>query len=217
MRKTLAAILILLAFATSSFGAADLPVPTLDQDLITTATGYPYICGPTSMTETLAFWDGNGYPKLMLGQPSGSIPDMSSDMLTFWNTNRVNSGYDGSYTYPIPMSTGISNYFTSKGYGVTVTLSDLGAPTFNSIKAELDAGRPVILLDYTWGHYVVLINYAESPDTITLLWGHVPYLRTYTMDQFHFDNSQTIFIQPDPADALKAGARGGSTGGGNIR
>ncbi len=194
--------IFILVFAAPAFGYLD--VPQLDQDQITAVTQYQYICGPTVATEVIGYWTQHGYPDLMNGMPSGLVPDMSQPILDlFLAMADTYSGYDGSYTYPDKLAPGMKQYFNDKGYDVDVILSAEGATQWSAVKAEINAGRPVIMLLLDLDHYVVVIGYTKTPPTFTALVGHVPLVQTWDVSAIP-SQVQTIFVRPQPGEGTSA-------------
>jgi len=195
MKKFFFTIVALFLMTGISFAALD--VPAIDQDIFTSMLGYKYICGPTVASELMAYWTENGYPNLMNGKPSNEVPDVSVPMQELFLKMITYSGYNGSYTYPDPLKAGIKKYFNDNGYDVDVTLTAKGKVYWADIVKELDAGRPVILLSWSWSHYVIVTGYSITPTkTLTLLWGHVPLLRTISATQFSTSSLQAIYVKP---------------------
>jgi hypothetical protein len=191
--------IFILVFTTPAFGYLD--VPQLDQDQITAVTQYQYICGPTVATEVIGYWTQHGYPDLMNGMPSGIVPDMSQPILDlFLSMADTYSGYNGSYTYPDKLTRGMKQYFNDKGYDVDVILSAEGATKWSAVKAEINAGRPVIMLLLDLDHYVVVIGYTNTPPTFTALVGHVPLVQTWDVSAIPTSQVQTIFVRPQPGE-----------------
>ncbi len=54
----------------------------------------------------------------------------------------------------------------------TVELAGFGKVTFDRIKSEIDAGRPVMLLVMGWNHWVVIKGYDGTTQQLRVLWGH---------------------------------------------
>ena len=189
--------IFILVFSAPAFGYLD--VPQLDQDQITAVTQYQYICGPTVATEVIGYWTQHGYPDLMNGMPSGIVPDMSQPILDlFLVMADTYSGYDGSYTYPDKLARGMNQYFNDKGYDFDVILSAEGATKWSAVKAEINAGRPVIILLLDMDHYIVVIGYTNTPPTFTALVGHVPLVQTWDVSAIPSSQIQTIFVRPQP-------------------
>ena len=195
--KIILAVMIMITLLFVTGANAALNVPVLDQDILTSKTGYRYICGPTVATEIMAYWAKNGYTSLMAGQPSGLIPDVSQPTFDLFLQMVSYSGYTGYYTYPQPLVNGIKKYFNEKNYDVDVILTKQGYVYWNDVVKEIDAGRPVILLDYARSHYMVLSGYATSPvKSLTVLYGHVPLVRTMKLSDFTPSRVQAIFVRP---------------------
>ena len=195
--------IFILVFTAPAFGYLD--VPQLDQDQITAVTQYQYICGPTVATEVIGYWTQHGYPDLMNGMPSGLVPDMSQPILDlFLAMADTYSGYDGSYTYPDKLAPGMKQYFNDKGYDVDVILSAEGATQWSAVKAEINAGRPVIMLLLDLDHYVVVIGYTKTPPTFTALVGHVPLVQTWDVSAIPSSQVQTIFVRPQSGEGTSA-------------
>lgn len=202
-RKIIFLTIFILVFAAQAFGYLD--VPQLDQDQITAVTQYQYICGPTVATEVVGYWTKHGYPGLMNGMPSGDVPDMSQPILDLFLTMAdTYSGYDGLYTYPDKLALGIKWYFNDKGFDADVILSPEGTIRLSAVKAEIDAGRPVIMLLLDMDHYVVVIGYTDTPATLTALVGHVPLLQTFDVSAIPASHVQTIFVRPQTEDGTSA-------------
>ena len=54
--KIILAVMIMITLLFVTGANAALNVPVLDQDILTSKTGYRYICGPTVATEIMAYW-----------------------------------------------------------------------------------------------------------------------------------------------------------------
>ena len=149
--------------------------PTLDQDWILATTGYNYTCGPVSATEVMAYWALNGFPNLMPAPPSGAIPDKSSQIINLFHSMRIYTTYDNNgyiTTADSQLISELKSFLTLKGYSGTVELAGFGKVTFNRIKSEIDAGRPVMLLVMGWYHWVVIKGYDSTTQQLRVLWGH---------------------------------------------
>ena len=195
LKKLFFTVIGLFLMVGVSFAALD--VPAIDQDIFTSMLGYKYICGPTVASELMAYWAKNGYPDLMDGKPSGEVPDVSVPMQELFLKMIKYSGYNGSYTYPDPLKAGIKKYFNDNGYDVNVTLTAKGKVYWSDIIRELNAGRPVIILAWNWNHYIIVTGYSLTPTkTLTLLWGHVPLLRTIAASNFSASSLQAIYVKP---------------------
>lgn len=177
-------VLIMLA-ASVAHADTQLTAPIVDQDYMETYWGIDYSCGARTWTENVAYWDLNGYTNLVEGAPIGGSPDNSQYMIDLYGLSITNSGFTGTYTYPEGLCDGLRSWFASRGYNIEITLSTY--PYWRDIVAELDAGRPVPMLIYGANHWVTAIGHTvatpNAPKTLTLLWGHYPYVRVITQAQ----------------------------------
>ncbi len=170
-------LILIAAFAVSAHASMKtLNVPTLDQDWITSTTGYNYNCGPTSATEVMSYWALHGLPNLMSAPPAGGVPDKSAQIVNLFRDMVKYTTYDNyDYTYTYATSQLVSelkSFLALKGYSGTVELAGFGKVTFARIKSETDAGRPVMLLVMSWSHWVAVKGYDEATQQLRVLWGH---------------------------------------------
>ena len=187
MKKLFTILFILFFIPAIAFADAQLEgVPVIDQDIFEDTLNVRYICGPTSFAELVGFWDSHGYPDLVDGELSGNVPDTSSTMVDFFIDAMEYSSYDGNYTYPEGLANGIEDYFIEKGYEVNVTYYTYGQPRWHHIQTELDAGRPVILGVRSWNHWVVVTGYKDNPVEMQVLYGHIPYERSYYATRYPY-------------------------------
>jgi hypothetical protein len=182
-------------------------VPQIDQDIFQTTFGVRYICGPTVFSEIVGYWGSHGYPRLLDGQLTGAIPETGQTMQTLFELAMNHySGYNGSYTQPADMAAGLRRYFSDRGYRFEVILSARGSDTWTRIVTELNTGRPVVMIRWDLSHWVVLTGFTGntsnySGGTLSLLYGHVPYVRTWQASSLSRSNTQTIMVRPlDPPD-----------------
>ena len=175
-------------------------VPAIDQDIFERVLRVNNICGPTTFTEIVGFWGNNGYPDLLEGPLSGQVPDTSQGMIDLFELGMDYSGWTGNVTYPNPFAQGMKEYFNDSGYDVEVTHWRRGAMGWYDLTAELDAGRPVALLVWSWQHWVVATGYTDRPRSLTVLYGHVPLVRTYYASRYPYiprlSGIEAIFVQP---------------------
>jgi hypothetical protein len=150
--------------------------PAIDQGWMGTETGYKYSCGPRSAAEIMAYWALHGYPNLMSALPTTEVPDKSPQMINlFLNMVKYTTydDYDFKRTLAEPkLAAELKTFLESKGYKGIVELAGFGKVTFDRIKNEIDAGRPVMLLVTAWHHWMVVKGYDEDTEQLQVLWGH---------------------------------------------
>ncbi len=150
--------------------------PAIDQNWMGTETGYRYSCGPRSAAEVMAYWALNGYPNLMSAPPTGDVPDKSPQIIGLFLSmvkHTTYDDYDFERTLAEPrLVDKLKSFLESKGYRGTVELAGFGNVTFDRIKNEIDAGRPVMLLVTAWYHWMVVKGYDEESRQLRVLWGH---------------------------------------------
>jgi len=191
-------IFVLLAWSTVVFADAEIKdVPIIDQDIFEGVFNRNYICGPTVFAELMGYWGTHGYPNLLRGNLTGDVPDTGSGMQNLFDEALSYSGYTGSYTYPEPMVQGIKDYFSDNGYDVEVVLTNRGGASWAEATNEIDEGRPVLLLVWSLSHWVVFTGYEDYPRAMDILYGHIPYERTwmgYSLPRV--SNVQAIYVRP---------------------
>ena len=199
MKKLSVLFIAVFCLVGVAFADSDIPdVPIVDQDIYEIVFGDRYICGPTTASEVTGFWDSHGYPNLVEDEFSWEIPE-TSDTMTDLMDEMI---YDwtgwirGVGNYPEDLAQGIRDYAADKGYDFEVVLGSRGRASWADCTAELDAGRPVILLRWDIPHYVVITGYRDNPREIDILYGHIPYERTWRVSSLPFSALQTIFIRP---------------------
>jgi hypothetical protein len=208
MKKILVVLIfIVVLFAGPALADNQIAVPVENLDFMRATLHSQYDCGVGAIVEVMAFWGQNGFPNLLQGGTfTGQSPDNGTAMqnLHQFFLKRENSGFDGSYTYPSSMPSYIAKYFQSSGYDVQV-LRDTYV-TWSEISAEIEAGRPVIMVGYGANHFFVVKGITQNPQTLTVLWGHVPEVRTYTRAQIiAMGPLEAFYIRPvavDPPDDL---------------
>lgn len=176
-----------------------LVAPIIDQDYMEAQLGIDYSCGARTWAENVAYWDSHGYPNLHPGVGNGLSPDNSQYMLNLYQISVEESGFTGTYTHPEPFAAGLEAYFAERGYAVDTQISTY--PYWRDIVAELDAGRPVPMLIYGANHWVTAIGHTvatpTSPKTLTLLWGHLPFVRVVTQAQLlAMWPVTTVYVRP---------------------
>jgi hypothetical protein len=188
MKKFIAVFFMFMIMLFSSVVYAIDDVPAIDQDTYEDEWGVDNICGPTVASEIIGYWGAHGYPNL-----SSDMDEVLWDMISTYIV-RTSSGA----TYPASLITGIEEYAWDAGYEFEVTTTGKGKTSWSGLKAEIDAGRPVILLNYAWNHYVVVIDYYESGTTrtIDILYGHIPLKRTINVATLILSKLQTFYIVP---------------------
>ena len=186
---------VILFFCTISYAAQnEIPgVPVVNQD------AYPEsgTCGVVVSTEVIAYWATHGYPDLMDGQPSGAVPDTSGVITDLFYDLMVYVNWQGR-VYPRDMQDGLEDYTADRGYYFEIQRSGKGRASWSAVKAEIDAGRPVILLNWDWYHYLVIIGYFDEGGhrEMTVLWGHWPYVREIDADAVRVSQIETVFVIP---------------------
>lgn len=175
-----AGIVLLITIVFTAHGGAAMKTlaftPTIDQNWMGTETGYRGSCGPRSAAEIMAYWTLHGFPKLMSAAPAGKVPDGSPQMIDLFrsmvfHTTYEDYGFERTLAEPKLVSK-LKAFLESKGYGGAVELAGFGNVTFERIKNEIDAGRPVMLLVTTWNHWMVVKGYDEATGQLRVLWGH---------------------------------------------
>ena len=175
-----AGIALLIALVFAAHGEAAMKTltftPTIDQNWMGTETGYRYSCGPRSAAEIMAYWASHGFPKLMSAQPAENVPDRSPQMIDLFrsmvfHTTYEDYGFERTLAEPKLVSK-LRIFLESRGYGGAVELAGFGNVTFDRIKNEIDAGRPVMLLVTVWNHWMVVKGYDEATGQLRVLWGH---------------------------------------------
>jgi hypothetical protein len=151
-------------------------VPILDQGWMGTTTGYRYSCGPLSATAIMAYWALHGFPDLMSAAPTSQVPEKSPQIVNLFRnmvTYTTYDDYDFELTVAEPkLASELSSFLESKGYSGTVELAGWGHVTFERIRNEIDAGRPVMLLVVGWNHWMVVKGYDDYTRQLEVLWGH---------------------------------------------
>ncbi len=198
MKKLFILIAVLFCLVGLAFADAEIAdVPVIDQDIYEDIFGERYLCGPTTVSEVMGYWSENGYPNLA-GPLLGEIPETSDAMTSLLRDTIYNwSGWiRGLGNYPEDLAQGIRNYTDYRGYDFEVMLGSRGRASWGDTTDELDAGRPVILLLWNIPHYVVVTGYTDNPRQIDILYGHIPFRRTWSVAGLPFGDLQTIFIRP---------------------
>jgi hypothetical protein len=207
-----------------------LDIPVVDQDAMITLTaddcqeptcpcpdpivaGYCYNCGVRAATDVLSYHTKHGYGNLMTSQPSGSVPDNSTqmetlfkNMVTYTTYSDLNSGMRYAYTTMISdngthIETKLMNYLTAKGYTGTVT-TEGGHPTFETIKNEIDNGYPVMMTVAGWNHWITIYGYDTSDNSVYFNTGHEGGVWTAYQVNYVFSNIPTtagddaVYIHP---------------------
>lgn len=151
-------------------------IPAVDQIWMGVETGYRFSCGPRSATEIFAYWALHGFPNLMSSPPTGEIPDKSPQIVNLFREMvkyTTYDDYDCERTLAEPkLVSELKSFLELKGYRGIVELAGFGNVTFERIKKEIDAGRPVMLLVTAWNHWMVVKGYDESAWQLQVLWGH---------------------------------------------
>jgi hypothetical protein len=193
------AVVFAIVFCAYGFAFADAQInnaPTIDQDVFEDLLDVAYICGPTTWAEAIGFWGINGYPNLLRGPLSGRVPDTSLGMQALFIEGMDYVRFT-NVTQPYNFATGVREYFADNGYDVSVIHRGRGQATWAEITAEIDAGRPVPLLVWSWNHWVLLTGYTNNPRTMTILYGHVPLKRTLSYYQLPYaSQTEAIYIRP---------------------
>jgi hypothetical protein len=186
MKYIILIILIILLFALSVYAIEN--IPAIDQDAYEAEWGVNNICGPTVAAEILGYWGAHGYSNI-----STDIDEVLGDMISTYII-RTSSGA----TYPTSLIAGIEEYAWDSGYEFDVTTSGKGKTSWSKLKQEIDADRPVILLNYTWNHYVLVTNYSEvgTTRTIDILYGHIPLKRTINVATLITSKLEAIYVVP---------------------
>lgn len=191
MKKIILMVACLLVFSMSAWGidSAEFVNP-IDQDYYEQIWGVDNICGPTSAAEIIDYWGGHGYLNLGTDE-EGILHDMIYEYVT-----RTSSGA----TYPASWVTGVSNYFAYYGVDVEIELTPKGGALWSEFKSEIDAGRPVAICSYLMNHWMVAIDYNDtgslSTSTITVLYGHIPLVRTYAVSAFGPSTMYLVYVRP---------------------
>lgn len=152
----------------------------VDLDWIRTELGTYNDCGVGMLDELFAYYDINGLPNLVDGEPDGLYPENSDYILDLHSYLFDHSGFI-NYVRPNTLSYYIEQYFNNHGINVEVERDTY--PYWSDMVAELDAGRPVPLLAWGANHYVLIVGYKSNPNRVTVLWGHIPLTREYTQQE----------------------------------
>ncbi len=202
MIKRLIFAFILLFSSVVAFADNQITVPVENLDFMRATFSSQHDCGVGAITQVVEFWGQNGFPNLFRGGAfTGLIPDNGTAMqnLHQFFLQRSNSGFNGSNVPPTTLTTYLTNYFRNSGYDVQA-LRDTYV-TWAEISAEIEAGIPVIMLGYGANHYFVVKGITQNPQTLTVLWGHVPEVRTYTRSQIiAMGPLEVFYIRPVAVD-----------------
>ena len=159
--------------------------------------GFAYNCGARVFTEIFGYWANKGYSGLMPTGvlPSGDLPDYSAQTLALFNLAGVEYTTYGDYSSYYNChncDTGltayadhhkleytnllnkVAAYFTASGYSADVIAKE-PLPSYDEIKAEIVAGRPVALELSDCNHWVTVIGYNDSGPNLVALVGHESY------------------------------------------
>jgi len=162
----------------------------IDQDYYESIWGVNAICGPTSAAEMIDFWGHHGYPALGTDE-EGILWDMIYEYIY-----RTSSGA----TYPSSWVSGVQTYFDEYGVDVEIELTPKGGASWSEFKSEIDAGRPVAICSYLMNHWMIAIDYHDTgsltTSTITVLYGHIPLVRTYTIPTFGPSTMYCVYVRP---------------------
>lgn len=171
-------LFVIIIMANHAYGSMKtLPLtPTLDQGWMGKETGYRLSCGPVSAAQIMAYWALHGFPKIMSAPPTGDVPDKSPQIIDLFRDMVVYTTYDDyncERTLAEPkLASELKSFLELKGYDATVELAGFGNVTFERIKNEIDAGRPVMLLVTDWYHWMVVKGYDDNTLQLRVLWGH---------------------------------------------
>ena len=183
--------------ATVTANGGSRTVCAVDPKLGGTA-GFAYNCGARVFTEIFGYWANKGYSVLMPTGvlPSGDVPDFSAQTLALFNLAGVEYTTYGDYSpyyschncdtdfmaytnhnkiEQTNLLTKVAAYFTACGYSATVITKE-PVPTYDEIKAEIIAGRPVALSLSECNHWVTVIGYNDSGPNLVALVGHENYI-----------------------------------------
>lgn len=184
-------ILLLLILTAFGYGTAAASV-TLSQ---VPAYNWYHGCGPTAAGSIIGYWDLHGYPNLFTAAGWDNVK-LTANVQDQISSPAHNAKYDSTPDAPgtAPPSTSIADWFqtsvdplafgwSSLGYsddafvgyaayrGYTFSSSFLSYPslTWESLTAEIDAGRPLMFLvdttgDNTTDHFVPVFGYAVGRD-----------------------------------------------------
>lgn len=150
-------------------------------------------CGPTSAGSIVGYWDLAGLPNLFSAAGSavyltGNVQDQisspahnakydptpdiadtilpvpASTSIAGWFNTSVAQPYGWSYQYDAP--TAFTGYFSYRGYAAAANSTYWSSLTWSSFTAQIDAGRPVLLLvdtdsDNASDHFVPAFGYED--------------------------------------------------------
>ncbi|MEN6616609.1 MAG: hypothetical protein ABFD12_08645 [Syntrophorhabdus sp.] len=156
--------------------------------------GFGYNCGARTFTEIFGYWANKGYSGLMPTGvlPGGAIPDYSEQTLALFNLAGVEyttygdyDNYFGCHNCAVEFKayadqyklistdllTKIAAYFTVNAYSATIIAKD-PLPSYEEIKAEIVAGRPVALSLGECNHWLTVIGYNDIGPNLIALVGH---------------------------------------------
>ena len=156
--------------------------------------GFAYNCGARAFTEIFGYWANNGYASLMPTGvlPSGDVPDYSPQTLALFNLAGVEYTTYGDYSpyyschncdtdftayadyrklQYTNLLTKVAEYFTVRGYSANLIRKD-PLPSYDEIKAEIIAGRPVAVELSDCNHWVTIIGYNDIGPNLVALVGH---------------------------------------------
>lgn len=119
-------------------------------------------CFTIATATILKYWAQNGFPNLWNGNENATLirlRELFPNMLCYGNGN--NNGRPGDTVFDAAdVAGGFTKFITEKGYNFTVT--PVFEPSFDDIRGEIDAGRPVIGVygESPWGsHAGTIIGY----------------------------------------------------------
>jgi len=144
-------------------------------------------CSPTSAAMLMAYWDQNGYPNLWAGTPpTSNDPGNDADPVNVVIENigdlmGTDPAAQGGGTSPWRIPTAMRQYAKNRGRSYKFKAENKYASdrhpgswfegfSFNFLKKEIDAGRPMHVGlkggqngPAPWGHSVVAYGYQDSP------------------------------------------------------
>jgi hypothetical protein len=152
---------------------------------------HPYLtnhCGPTSGANIYGYWDDHGYPNLWPGYVETLIGMLYNHMGT-------NEGHPG--TYVSEYAAGMESYADERGYAGIDTITYVGhSYEWSAIKAEMNADRPIGVLDWSRLHWVTGAGwYVDSNNYIITHngWDRYQHFLNYTV---YWGDLDEVFVRP---------------------
>ena len=101
-------------------------------------------CFTIASASILKYWSGNGFPNLWVGKEVATLQRLRDLFPNLQCTGNGNgNGYPGDTVFDAAdVAYGFNMFVKEKGYNFTIT--PIYEPTFDKIKSEIDAGRPLI-------------------------------------------------------------------------